>query len=179
MNKGTALIIGVGDGLSASLARKLSDEGYDLILAAREPHKISELAAELSASSHSCDASIPAQVDRLFEAVTGPLRVMIYNPSARVRGPLTDLNPEDVHKAIDVTAFGAFLTGQQAARRMQDQEFVNGKRGTILFTGASAGVKGVSPIGIIRNGKICSTRSCAIHVERIASKRHPRGVDQH
>lgn len=172
MNKGTALIIGVGDGLSASLARKLSKEGYDLILAAREPHKISELAAELSASAHSCDASIPAQVDRLFEAVTSPLRVMIYNPSARVRGPLTDLNPEDVHKAIDVTAFGAFLTGQQAARRMQDQESVNGKRGTILFTGASAGVKGFPQSAPFAMGKFAQ-RGLAQSMSR---ELHPKGI---
>src|SRR5580700_1599145 len=86
---GTALIIGVGDGLSASLARLLAREGYALVLAARDTDKLADLARETKADAHRCDAADPREVAALFQAV-GPLEVMIYNPSYRVRGPLIE-----------------------------------------------------------------------------------------
>lgn len=109
MTPGTALIVGVGDGLSASLARRLAREGYAVALAARNVDKLAGLAQETGASRHRLDATDEAGTDALVEGLPGPLRVAVYNPSARVRGPIADLDAEGVRRALEVTAFGAFL----------------------------------------------------------------------
>ncbi len=180
MDKPHALIVGVGDGVSASLARALAGAGYGLSLAARAKDKLSELAAETGASTHGCDASDPEAVAQLFAAMDGhaqlgggALRVVIYNPSARVRGPIAELPPEEVRRAIEVSAYGAFLVGQQAARRMAaldpDQA---GVRGTILFTGASAGEKGFAQSAAFAMGKFAQ-RGLA---QSMARELHPQGI---
>ena len=170
--KPAALIVGVGSGLSASLARLLYNEGYDVHLAARDVDKLSGLAEETNATLHVCDASDATQVAALFEAVPDPLRVVVYNPSARVRGALIDLDVEAVKQAIAVTAFGAFLVGQQAAQRMLAQDPVDGCRGTILFTGASAGVKGFPQSAPFAMGKFAQ-RGLAQSMSR---ELHPQGI---
>lgn len=172
MAKPQALIVGVGDGLSASLARLLHQEGYRLVLAARDIGKISELAAHTDALPVTCDASKPEEVDTLFSSVKGPLRVAIYNPSARQRGPVAELDPEEVRRAIEVTAFGAFLVGQAAARVMLQQDQEKGVRGTILFTGASAGVKGFPQSAPFAMGKFAQ-RGLA---QSMARELHPQGI---
>jgi NAD(P)-dependent dehydrogenase (short-subunit alcohol dehydrogenase family) len=123
-----ALIVGVGSGLSASLARRLHREGYRVVLAARDIGKIADLATETDARCITCDASNPDEVDALFAGLDGPLRVAVYNPSARERGPLIDLDREGVRHALHVTAFGAFLIGQAAARAMLAEAPENGVR---------------------------------------------------
>jgi NAD(P)-dependent dehydrogenase (short-subunit alcohol dehydrogenase family) len=136
----TALIVGAGPGISASVARSLAAEGMKVGLAARAPAKLAELAAETGARTFAADASDPAAVARLFddaEAALGAIDVVLYNASGRVRGPLADLDPEAVRQTLIVTAFGGFLVVQQAARRM-----VPRGKGAILLTGASASVKG-------------------------------------
>lgn len=135
-----ALIVGAGSGLSASLARRCAREGIALVLAARDTQKLGPLAQETGAATIACDASRAEEVERLFAELdkTGdPLDLVVYNPSARARGPVTELDPAAVQHAIMVTAFGGFLVAQQAVRRMLQQG-----HGTILFTGASASVKG-------------------------------------
>ena len=172
MTAKTALIVGVGDGLSASLARLLHGEGYDLILAARNTDKITELAQSTGAQTHACDASDPGEVNTLFESLTGPLRVAIYNPSARQRGPVAELDPAAVKQAIEVTAYGAFLVGQAAAKMMLAQEPQDGVKGTILFTGASAGVKGYPQSAPFAMGKFAQ-RGLA---QSMARELHPKGI---
>lgn len=172
MGKGYALVIGVGDGLSASFARLMAAEGYDVVLAARNTDKIAGLAEEINARAVSCNASDPDAIKQLFDSLESPLRVMLYNPSSRVRGPLVNLDPEEVRTAVEVTAFGAFLAGQQAARLMLDQEPEDGKRGTILFTGASAGVKGFPQSASFAMGKFAQ-RGLAQSMSR---ELHPQGV---
>ena len=172
MTKPIALVVGVGDGLSASLARRLHKEGYALVLAARDVDKIGALAGETGAERIACDASKPADVDRLFAAIGAPLRVAIYNPSARQRGPLVELDPEAVNHAIQVTAFGAFLVGQAAARKMLAQAAENGVLGTILFTGASAGAKGFPQSAPFAMGKFAQ-RGLAQSMSR---ELHPQGI---
>ena len=125
----TALIVGAGDGLSASFARVLAREGYKLGLVARRTEKLAALQEETGAAAFACDVSAPEQVARLFAEVDdqlGPLDAVLYNPSARSRGPLVELDPAEVEKALMVTAYGGFLVGQQAARRMLAQ--VSGRR---------------------------------------------------
>ncbi|MBU2190588.1 MAG: SDR family NAD(P)-dependent oxidoreductase [Alphaproteobacteria bacterium] len=172
MSNATALIVGVGDGLSASLARLLGREGYGLVLAARNTGKIAALAEETGASTIACDASKPADVAALFVGTPTSLRVVIYNPSARQRGPVTELDPEEVRRSIEVTAYGAFLVGQAAARTMLAQEPEDGVRGTILFTGASAGVKGFPQSAPFAMGKFAQ-RGLSQSMSR---ELHPQGI---
>ena len=161
-----ALIIGVGDGLSASLARLLSAEGFAVALAARNVDKLGALAAETKASAHHCDAADPVSVAALFRAV-GDHDVMVYNPSYRVRGPLIELDPAEVRRTLEVIAFGAFLAAQQSARVMLPRG-----RGTILFSGASAGVKGYPRSAPFAMGKF-ALRGLA---QSMARELHPQGI---
>jgi short-subunit dehydrogenase len=161
-----ALIIGAGDGLSASLARLLAREGYAVALAARNTAKLAALAAETGAATHGCDAADAAQVAGLF-AAEGDAEVVVYNPSYRTRGPIAELDPAEVQKSLQVSAFGAFLAVREAARRM-----LAAGRGTILLTGASAGVKGYPLSAPFAMGKF-ALRGLA---QSAARELHPMGI---
>lgn len=169
---GAALIVGAGSGLSASLARIFAREGYAVALAARDTGKLAGLAEETGAARHPLDAVDEAATGALVEGLGGPLRVVVYNPSARVRGPIADLDAEGVRRAIEVTAYGAFLTGRAAARRMLREAPEGGVRGTILFTGASAGVKGFARSASFAMGKFAQ-RGLA---QSMARELHPEGI---
>lgn len=166
-----ALIVGVGDGLSASVARALAEAGLAIGLAARNVGKLDALAKELGAATGSCDVSQPEQVEALFarmdEALGGPPDVVVYNPSARVRGPLVELDPAAVANALTVTAYGGFLVAQAAAKRMLPVG-----HGAILFTGASASVKGYPGSAPFAMGKF-ALRGLA---QSIAREFQPKGV---
>ncbi len=147
----TALIVGVGRGLSASLARLLASQGVGLSLAARDSAKLAALAGETSAGTYKCDVAQVESVARLFDEVTGDNGVpdlVVYNPSYRARGPITELDPVEVEKAIRVTCYGGFLVAQQAARHMTRRG-----SGAIFFTGASASVKGYANSSSFAMGK--------------------------
>src|SRR5579872_4903889 len=136
----TALIVGAGPGISASVARALAAAGLKIGLAARNIDKLAPLAAETSAERFAVDAVDPAAVARLFEeadARLGTPDVVLYNASARAPGPIAEIDPEAARKAIEISAFGGFLVVQQAAKRMLPKG-----HGAILLTGASASVKG-------------------------------------
>ena len=166
----TSLIVGAGDGLSASLARLLAQSGLSVALAARNPEKLSGLCAETGASAFACDAQDRAQVARLFEDVEeklGPPDVVIYNASARARGPLTTLDPDDVRRTLLVSAFGAFLVAQRAVPAMLDKA-----SGAILFTGASASVKGYAESAPFAMGKF-ALRGLA---QSMARELSPKGI---
>jgi NAD(P)-dependent dehydrogenase (short-subunit alcohol dehydrogenase family) len=165
-----ALIVGAGTGLSAALARLLAREGMSVALAARNPAKLAPLCAETGARAFACDAVRPDQVRRLFSEVEGALGnpdVVIYNASARARGPLIDLDPGEVERALAVTAFGGFLVAQEAARRMLAR-----KHGAILFTGASASVKGYAQSAPFAMGKF-ALRGLA---QSMARELAPQGI---
>ena len=166
----TALIVGAGHGLSASLARLLSREGMQVALAARQVEKLAVLSEETGAAAFACDAAAPGQVARLFEEVerrVGAPDVVIYNASARARGPLVDLVPKEVENALAVSAFGGFLVAQQAVRRMLPKGY-----GAILFTGASASVKGYAQSAPFAMGKF-ALRGLA---QSMAREFAPQGV---
>jgi NAD(P)-dependent dehydrogenase (short-subunit alcohol dehydrogenase family) len=136
----TALIVGAGSGISASVARGLVAAGLKVGLAARNVDKLAPLAAQIGAERFAVDASDPAAVAHLFEAADARLGspdLVLYNASARAHGPVAEIDPEAVRKAIEISAFGGFLVVQQAARRM-----IPKGHGAILLTGASASVKG-------------------------------------
>ncbi len=136
----TALIVGAGAGISASLTRLLTANGMKVGLAARNIDKLKPLIAETNATAFKVDASKPDDVAKLFEQADkqiGEPDVVIYNASARAPGSIAEIDPEAVRKAVEISAFGAFLVTQQAARRMMPHG-----RGAIFLTGATAGVKG-------------------------------------
>jgi len=166
----SALIVGAGQGLSASLARLLTRNAIPVALAARDRAKLATLCAETGARAFSCDAQDETQVRRLFDDVerdNGSPDVVIYNASARSRGPFVELVPADVQQALQVTAFGAFLVAQQAAARMLAKG-----HGAILFTGASASVKGYAQSAPFAMGKF-ALRGLA---QSLARELSPRGI---
>ncbi len=161
-----ALIVGAGAGLSASLARKLFALGWQVALAARDAGKLDALATETGATIHACDSADPAQVEALFTALPAP-ELVVYNPSFRTRGPIATLDPALVRRALEVCAFGAFLVAQQAARRM-----LEAGHGTILLTGASAGVKGFAESAPFAMGKF-ALRGLG---ESLSRELHPKNI---
>ena len=167
-----ALIAGAGNGISQSLAQLLNANGYQVTLAARNTEKLNALSSSINATTHTCDVSNAKNVKHVFDELAKPLRVVVCNPSAMVRAPLIDLDPEEVSNAIAVTAFGSFLVAQQAARHMLQQEPLNGCRGTILLTGASAGVKGFARSAPFAMGKFAQ-RGLA---QSMARELHPQGI---
>ena len=166
----SVLIVGAGSGLSASLARRCHAAGMQVALAARDGEKARAVAQETGASLHRCDASSIEDVAALFAALDasiGTPDLVVYNPSARLRGPVTELDPEATRAAIETTCFGAFLVAQQAARRM----LARGS-GSILFTGASAGVKGFANSSVFAMGKF-GLRGLA---QSLARELHPQNI---
>jgi NAD(P)-dependent dehydrogenase (short-subunit alcohol dehydrogenase family) len=166
----TALIVGAGAGLSASLARLLAKDGVKIALAARSTDDLAPLLNETGARAFACDATKPAEVEKLFvdvDAAIGAPEIVIYNASFRTRGPFVELDPADVERALAVTAFGGFLVAQQAARRMLPK-----RRGVILFTGASASVKGYAQSAPFAMGKF-ALRGLA---QSMARELHPQGI---
>ncbi len=147
----TALIVGAGEGLSASLARLFAREGIRVALAARGIEKLGALCHETGAKAFACNATEASDVERLFGLVEREIAVpdlVVYNASGRARGAFVDLVPGDVAQAISVSAFGGFLVAQQAAKRMLPK-----RHGAILFTGASASVKGYPQSAAFAMGK--------------------------
>jgi NAD(P)-dependent dehydrogenase (short-subunit alcohol dehydrogenase family) len=166
----TALIVGAGAGLSASLARRAAREGMRVALAARNTEKLAPLVAETGASAYACDVTDRQAVEALFDAVArdlGPPDLVVFNPSARRRGPFLELEPEGVERAIAVTAFGGFLVAQAAVRAMLPRG-----SGSILFTGASASVKGYAQSAPFAMGKF-ALRGLA---QSMARELAPKGI---
>ena len=147
----SALIFGAGSGLSAALARRFAQEGLKVGLVARQPAKLDALARSVDALSLQGDVSEPGDVARVFaefDARHGAPAIVVFNPSYRVRGPIAEIDPAEVRKSVEISAFGGFLVGQQAAIRM-----LRAGHGTILFTGASASVKGYAQSASFAMGK--------------------------
>jgi NAD(P)-dependent dehydrogenase (short-subunit alcohol dehydrogenase family) len=166
----TALIVGAGSGLSASLARLFANEGVRVALAARNTAKLSELAKDTKALAIGCDAVVPAQVEAAFaqvEAQWGVPDLVVYNAGYRVRGPLVSLVPKEVERTLMISAYGGFLVAQAAARRM-----LGSGSGAIFFTGASASVKGYAESAPFAMGKF-ALRGLA---QSMARELAPKGI---
>jgi NAD(P)-dependent dehydrogenase (short-subunit alcohol dehydrogenase family) len=166
----TALIVGAGSGLSASIARAFAKADMTVALAARTTADLAPLAAETGAKLFACDATDRNQVTKLFAGVSesiGAPEAVVYNASYRVHGPFTELDPAEVEKALAVSAFGGFLVAQEAARRMLPHA-----HGAILLTGASASVKGYAQSAPFAMGKF-ALRGLA---QSMARELAPRGI---
>ncbi len=161
----TALIVGAGKGLSASLARLLEGEGVNVALAARNPEKLQTKGLALR-----CDATDRAQVEAAFDAVEskwGVPDLVVYNASYRTRGPFVELDAGEVAKSIQVTAYAGFLVAQASAKRMLPRG-----SGAIFFTGASASVKGYANSAPFAMGKF-ALRGLA---QSMARELAPKGI---
>jgi len=166
----TAVIVGTGSGLSASLARAFARAGMRVALAARSPAKLDGLVRETGAKAYACDAVVRDQVAKLFRAVTadiGAPDVVVYNASHRQRGALIDLDSAEVEKSLMVSAYGGFLVAQEAVRQMLPRQ-----HGAVLFTGASASVKGYAQSAPFAMGKF-ALRGLA---QSMARELSPQGI---
>ena len=163
------LIVGVGPGLSSSIARLCASRKMKVILAARDIGKLENLKKEIDAITISCDASDVKSVQNLFKEIDkiGVPNLVIYNPSMRVKGSITEIDAIQVQKAINVTCFGAFLVSQEASKRMLER-----KSGSIFFTGATAGVKGFANSSAFAMGKF-ALRGLA---QSLARELHPQNI---
>jgi NAD(P)-dependent dehydrogenase (short-subunit alcohol dehydrogenase family) len=136
----TAVVVGVGPGLGAALVRTFANEGYTVVAAARSASALSGLESGAGRIVVvDCDATVPADVERVFEAAAaiGSPAVAIFNAGAFVRGSIVDTDPAEFERCWRVGTFAGFLVGRAAARRMLEQA-----AGTILFTGATASLRG-------------------------------------
>jgi NAD(P)-dependent dehydrogenase (short-subunit alcohol dehydrogenase family) len=166
----SVLIVGAGAGLSAAVARRFAREGARIALAARHPDKLGPLAAELKATTYACDVADRAAVDAMVTAVTADLGlpdVVMFNPSARVRGPFIGLDPEAVRQALLVTCYGGYLVCNAVVPGMTARG-----SGTILLTGASASVKGYAQSASFAMGKF-GLRGLA---QSLAREFQPQGI---
>jgi NAD(P)-dependent dehydrogenase (short-subunit alcohol dehydrogenase family) len=165
-----ALIVGAGSGLSASIARSFAGAGMKIALAARSVDDLGPLAGEIGATTFPADASDGQAVKKLFADLAdrlGDPYAVVYNASYRTRGPFVELDPAEVEKSLAVSAFGGFLVAQEAARRMLPKA-----AGAILFTGASASVKGYPQSAPFAMGKF-ALRGLA---QSMARELGPQGI---
>ncbi len=166
----SVLIVGVGSGLSASLARLCSKKNMIVNLAARNIDKLKALKEETNANTYQCDSTNKENVSNLFKELDntiGTPNLVIYNAAARVRGSIAELDPAQTKKAIEVTCYGAFLVAQESAKRMLKR-----KSGSIFFTGATAGVKGFANSSVFAMGKF-GLRGLA---QSLARELHPQNI---
>lgn len=169
-DKEVALIVGAGEGLSASLVRLCAKQGMQVAVAARNPNKLAALCAETGATAYACDVIDETSVDAVFDAVVAEMGVpnlVVYNPSARVRGPIDEIDRDAVKNAVLITCYGGFVVGQKAAQLMLERG-----NGSILFTGASASVKGYPNSSAFAIGKF-GLRGLA---QSMARELQPKGL---
>ena len=166
----SVLIVGAGAGLSASLARLCFSKGMKVILAARDISKLENLKKEVKGETYKCDSSNIESVKNLFKETDkkiGTPNLVIYNPSARLKGSIIELDPQKTQEAINVTCFGAFLVAQESSKRMLKR-----KSGSIFFTGATAGIKGFAKSSVFAMGKF-GLRGLA---QSLARELHPQNI---
>jgi len=170
MSKPVALIVGAGPGISIAFAEALVKSGYVVGVASRNLEKLRPLAESVGARPFVVDASSANSIVELFQSVEaglGPPDVVLFNPSARIRGDLLSLDTAAAAVAIQTTAIGALVTAQEAARRMLPRG-----RGTLLFTGATAGIKGFARSSVFAMGKF-AVRGLA---QSLARELGPQGI---
>ncbi|MEE8189122.1 MAG: SDR family NAD(P)-dependent oxidoreductase [Kiloniellales bacterium] len=140
MSKPVAVVVGVGPGLGSALARRFAEGGMAVAVARRRPEELSGLAEETGGRAYACDATDAGAVEALFQEVErdlGPPTLVAFNAGAYQRGGILEIEPEDFERCWRNGCLGGFHVGQAAAKRM-----VPAGRGTILFTGATASLRG-------------------------------------
>lgn len=171
----TCIVVGVGPGLGAAVARRFSRAGHPVALAARNADKLGAFVTEVEAAGgrargYACDATTEADVAALFEqaeADLGPVGIAVYNASGRARKPIAETTIEEFVGSWERCCLGGFLVGREAARRMEPRG-----EGSILFTGATASMKGYPHSATFAVGKF-GLRALA---ESMARELHPKGI---
>jgi NAD(P)-dependent dehydrogenase (short-subunit alcohol dehydrogenase family) len=138
-------LVGAGDAIGAAVARRFAEGGYTVCICRRDAAKSQGLVDELKAAGRdvhalSVDARQEVEVQRLFAEVEnnmGPIEVCLFNAGSNVNKPLLDTTEKLFFKAWELACYGGFLVGREAARVMLPRG-----RGTILFTGATASIRG-------------------------------------
>jgi NAD(P)-dependent dehydrogenase (short-subunit alcohol dehydrogenase family) len=170
MAKDVALIVGVGPGLGAALARRFAQGGLAVAVAARRVDALNELAREIGGRAYACDATEEDSVGQLFTAVERDLgrpTVVVYNAGAFSPGSVLEINAAEFERCWRALCLGGFLVGQRAARGM-----VEAGRGTILLTGATASLRGGARFANLAVGKF-GLRALA---QSMARELGPKGV---
>ncbi len=142
-----ALVVGAGDATGGAIARRFAREGHITCVVRRELGHLAQLAAQIEAQggrvrAYGADARDEEQVVGLFDEIereVAPIEVVVYNIGANVRFPVAETTSRVFRKVWEMACFGGFLVGREAARRMLPRG-----RGTIIFTGATASVRGSS-----------------------------------
>lgn len=156
MSQESCIVLGMGPATGASVARRFAREGYAVAVAARRAETLEPVVADIEKAGGKAlaiptDATDEAAVVELVARANkdlGPLAVAVYNASGRVKGSILDLKTDDVVAAWKAACLGGFLLGREAARSM-----VPRARGTIIFTGATAGMRGGAQFAGFAMGK--------------------------
>ena len=170
MAQDVALIVGVGPGLGAALARRFAEGGFAVAVAARDAGRLRALAQEIGGRAYACDAADAASVERLFEEVErdlGAPSVAIYNAGAYAPGAVLEIEAAEFERCWRILCLGGFLVGQRAARGM-----AAAGRGTVLFTGATASLRGGAGFANLAVGKF-GLRAVA---QSMARELGPKGI---
>ncbi|MDP2241742.1 MAG: SDR family NAD(P)-dependent oxidoreductase [Burkholderiales bacterium] len=173
MKQETAVIVGTGPGLGAALARRFTRGGMNVAVASRNPDKLADLVAELAgkARAYACDATDERAVTTLFADVArdcGAPRLVVYNAGAFVRKGILDTTAEEFERCWKTACFGGFLVGREAVRTMLAAK----KGGTVIFTGATASLRGGAMFHNLAVGKF-GLRALA---QSMAREFQPQGI---
>ncbi|KAL6646029.1 hypothetical protein ACP70R_001039 [Stipagrostis hirtigluma subsp. patula] len=177
-SRGIAAVVGVGPRLGSAVARKFASEGYTVAILSRDLEKLSQLAEEIAQEAKAqvfalrVDCADARSVREAFEGVLslGPVEVLVYNacePPAAGPTPFLAVSPDAFHRALAVSAAGAFHCAQQVIPGMVERG-----RGTIIFTGSSASVSGFAGYADLSCGKFALRGLC----QSLAKEFHPAGV---
>ena len=172
--KGSVIIIGAGPGLGSSLARKFAKEGHHVFVVRRERHseELNLLCNEIQESGGSAtaipsDAREEEQVISLFSEVakSGPINCVVFNIGANVFFSIEETTSRVFRKIWEMGTFAGFLVGREAAKHMKD-------KGTIIFTGATASMRGGSGFAAFSSAKF-GLRAVA---QSLARELGPKGI---
>ncbi len=175
-----ALIVGAGPGLGFALARRFARAEMNVALAARHADKLQAMAAECcgiahSARAYACDATLESDVDALMRQVAAELgepHLVVYNAGAFAPGSIVETSVEEFERCWRVGCLGGFLVGRAAARVMAARAAAGGAGGTILFTGATASLRGSAGFHNLAVGKF-GLRALA---QSMARELQPKGI---
>ncbi len=178
--KRLVIIVGAGPGLGAALAHRFGRASMNVVMACRQPSRIEALAAEYSGLGHGvhawrCDATDESSVQGLFEWAEGQFGcpdVVIYNAGSFVQQPLLDTSLETFERSWRTGCLGGFLVGREAARSLLQRIDAGGAGGSILFTGATASVRGGAGFHNLAVGKF-GLRALS---QSMARELGPRGI---
>lgn len=177
MTQETAVVVGTGPGLGTALARRFVRHGMNVAMAARDPGKLQELVAELgsNARAYACDAADERAVKKLFVDVASDWstpHLVVFNAGAFVRKGILDTTAEEFERCWRVACFGGFLVGREAVRAMLGAKTGDRHRGTVLFTGATASLRGGAMFHNLAVGKF-GLRALA---QSMAREFQPQGI---